>query len=395
MAQPGDCYNAYDFDAQARWRLPRPLYDYVAGGADDERTLAENSAAFDRCALVPNVLRDVRQVDMARRVLGSDLAWPVLLAPTGMSRMFHSDGERGVARAAGESGVAYCLSTMGSESIETIAASGRGPKMYQLYLLTDDALNFAAIDRAKAAGYAGLILTVDTLVAGNRERDLRSGLTVPPRLGLGSLMHFAARPRWVLDYLRAGRFTMPNVAASGAADADLSTLGAFFAARMERYVSWDRVARIADHWGGPFAIKGIQAPDDAARAIAAGASAVIVSNHGGRQLDGVAATFDLLGDVVDAVAGRGEVILDGGVRRGTHIVKALAMGARAVMLGRPYVYALASFGEPGVARLLSLLHAEMARTLALLGCASLDELSRAHLRRADTALARPPYMIRP
>lgn len=384
MAGLSKCHNARDFQQAAARRLPRPLYDYVAGGADDEVTLAANTAAFDRYQLVPRFLRDVRAIDMRRRVLGCDLAMPLILAPTGMSRLFHSDGERGVARAAGRGGVGYALSTMASAGIEDVARAAAGPKIYQLYLLADDALNLAAIDRCKAAGFDALCLTVDTIVAGNRERDLRSGLTIPPRFTPASLLRFAARPGWVIDYLRGGRFSLPNVAAAGAkADADLSTLAAFFASRMERHISWDRVARLVRHWGGPFAVKGLQTADDAAQAALAGASAVIVSNHGGRQLDAGAATIDLVADIVDAVGDRIEVILDGGVRRGSHIVKALAMGARAVTIGRPYVHALAAHGEAGVSRLIDLLKLELARDLALLGCASVDEVGRHHLRRAD------------
>ena len=382
-----DCHNASDFAAAARRRLPKPLFDYIEGGSDDENTQRANVAAFDRYNLAPHYLCDVRSIDMRRTVLGCSLGWPLILSPTGMSRMFHPDGECGVAIEAARSGVGYSLSTMGSASIETIGAASTGPKIYQLYLLADDALNFAAIDRAKAAGFNALCLTVDTVVAGNRERDTRSGLSIPPKIGFGSLLQFVAQPGWCIDYLRGGRFTMPNIAPPGQTATDISTLAAFFAGKMERHISWQRVERIAAHWGGPLAIKGLQTSTDAIRAAAHGASAVIVSNHGGRQLDGSAATIDLVADIVDAAGDRIEVILDGGVRRGTHIVKALAMGARACMAGRPYVYALASYGQPGVSRLLELLRTETERALALLGCASIDELDRDHLRLADKAPA--------
>jgi L-lactate dehydrogenase (cytochrome) len=376
-----DCHNAYHFEAAARARLPKPLFDYIAGGSDDESTRRANVAAFDRYTLVPNYMRDIRTVDMRRSVLGCDLEWPLILAPTGMSRMFHPDGERGVAIEAARSGCGYALSTMASDSIENIAEASGGPKIYQLYLLADDSLNFAAIDRCKAAGYDAVCLTVDTIVAGNRERDLRSGLTIPPRFTLNSLLQFAARPGWCLDYVLGGRFSMPNIAPPGSAATDIATLAGFFAEKMERHIGWDRVERLIAYWGGPFAIKGLQAPSDVVRAADAGVTAVIISNHGGRQLDGAAATIDLVADIVDAAEDRIEVILDGGVRRGTHVVKALAMGARAVMTGRPYVYALAAHGQPGVARLLDLLRRETERALALLGCASIDQLGRHHLRR--------------
>lgn len=388
MPRLAQCFGTADYEDAARSRLPRPLFDYISGAADDEKTAAANVASFDRYDLVPRYLTDVTQVSAATRVLGCDLAWPLILAPTGMSRMFHPDGEQGVASAAAAAGCGYALSTMATASIEEIGAIGTGPKIYQLYLLADDALNFASIDRCKAAGFDALCLTVDTIVAGNRERDLRSGLTVPPRLTPASLASFVRRPRWCLGYLGGGTFSLPNVTAQG--EGDLSTLAAFFASKMEAHISWERVAKIAAYWGGPFAIKGLQRADDALRAADAGATAVILSNHGGRQLDGGAATIDLVADIVDAVGDRVEVILDGGVRRGSHIVKALAMGARACMTGRPYLYALSAFGAPGVARWLSAMHQETLRTMALIGCASIDDIERGHLRLGGMA---PAFLV--
>ncbi|MDB5686174.1 MAG: hypothetical protein JWR77_763 [Rhizorhabdus sp.] len=380
MARPGGCYNIADFERRARNRLPAPLYHYIAGGADDELTRTANTRAFDRYELVPDYLRDIRTIDMRRTVLGCDLGWPLILAPTGMTRLFHAAGEQGVAIEAARSGAGYALSTMATASIEEIAKVSAGPKIFQLYLLNDEALNFAVIDRCKAAGFDAICLTVDTIVAGNRERDLRTGLTIPPKLSLAGLMAFAMRPGWCFDYLRGAKFCLPNI--GDGAGGDLSTLAAYFAARMERNISWASVERLAAYWGGPFAIKGLQSPSDARLAASFGASAVILSNHGGRQLDGVPPTIDLVADMVDAVGDRIEVILDGGIRRGSHIVKALAMGARACMTGRPYLYGLAAYGTPGVARVLELLRGETERTLALLGCAGVDELGRAHIRMA-------------
>jgi L-lactate dehydrogenase (cytochrome) len=379
MARTGDCYNIGDFEVQARKRLPTPLYHYIAGGADDELTTGANVRAFDRYELVPNYLRDIRAIDMRRRVLGCDLAWPLILAPTGMTRLFHRDGEAGVAREAARSGVGYTLSTMATTSIEAIAALPGGPRLFQLYLLNDEALNFEMIDRCKAAGYDALCLTVDTVVAGNRERDLRTGLTIPPRLDLAGMVQFAMRPRWCIDYICGARIDLPNIPGGGG---NLSTLAAYFASHMEQNITWANVERLIAYWGKPFAIKGLQSPRDARLALSAGASAVILSNHGGRQLDGTPPTIDLLADMVDAVGDRMEVILDGGIRRGAHIARALAIGARACMTGRPYLYGLASHGAPGVARVLALLRGELERTLGLLGCAHVDELDRGHVRSA-------------
>ncbi|MET0659514.1 MAG: alpha-hydroxy acid oxidase [Steroidobacteraceae bacterium] len=381
MSGLAHCFNTADFEQAARRRLPAPLYHYIVGGADDELTTRANTRAFDRYDLVPRYLRDVRTIDMRRKVLGSELAWPLILAPTGMTRLFHPAGECAVAAAAAQQGIAYSLSTMASTSIEDVAAVCSGPKIFQLYLLNDDGLNKEMIDRCLAAGFDALCLTVDTIWAGNRERDLRTGLTVPPRLTARSLMSFLTHPLWCAGYFGRGRFSLPNITARGG-DSDLSTLTAYFAARMERHISWDRVERLIRHWGKPFAIKGLQAREDVQAAANVGCTAVIVSNHGGRQLDGVPATVDLVADLVDNVDERLEIILDGGMRRGAHIVKALAMGARACMTGRPYLYGLASFGQPGVARVLELLRGETERTLALLGCASVDDLGRDHLRRA-------------
>jgi len=383
MPRLAQCFGTADYEDAARCRLPGPLFDYIRGAADDEKTAAANVASFDRYDLVPRYLTDVTQVNAATRVLGCDLAWPLILAPTGMSRMFHPDGEQGVAIAAADAGCGYALSTMATASIEDIGAISAGPKIYQLYLLADDDLNFASIDRCKTAGFDALCLTVDTIVAGNRERDLRSGLTVPPRLTPSSLASFMRRPGWCLGYLAGGKFSLPNVTVGG--EGDLSTLAAFFASKMEAHISWERIAKIAAYWGRPFAIKGLQCADDARRAAEAGATAVILSNHGGRQLDGGAATIDLVADIVDAVGDRVEVILDGGVRRGSHIVKALAMGARACMTGRPYLYALSAFGAPGVERWLSAMHQETLRTMALIGCASIGDIGRGHLRLAGMA----------
>lgn len=377
MIQLDDCFNLFDFEEAARQRLPSSLYHYLVGGADDEITKAANTAAFDKYTLVPRYLRDVRKVDLRRTVFGCDLDWPVFLSPTGMTRLFHPDGEIAVAAEAARCGAGYSLSTMATTSIEAVAAASKGPKMYQLYLLNDDALNFEMIDRCKAANYDVLCLTVDTAVAGNRERDLRCGLTVPPRINRRNFFGFAMRPGWCFRFFAGGGVTLPNIPAGEGGD--LGTLTAYFASKMEQNITWSRVERLMAHWGKPFVIKGLQSVEDARDAAACGVTGIIVSNHGGRQLDGAAATVDLIANVVDAVGDKLEVVLDSGVRRGSHIVKALAMGARACMLGRPYLYGISAFGQPGVQRVLELLRKEIERTMALIGCVNLDQLARHHV----------------
>lgn len=390
MARLHDCVNLHDFEAAARQRLPGALFHYIDGGADDELTRRANTSAFERYHLVPECLRDVGRVDLRRRVFGMDLAWPVLLAPTGLTRVFHPDGEIAVAEEAAHAGIAYALSTMATSGIEEVGRASRGPKIYQLYLFKDDAANLEMIERCRAAGYDALCLTVDTVVAGNRERDFRSGLTVPPRLNRRNLLDFASRPGWCLRYLAHGGVTLPNIPAGDSqGPRSLGTLSAYFAANMEQHISWARIERLMAHWNKPFIIKGLQSVADARQAAASGVAGIIVSNHGGRQLDGGAATVNLVGNIVDAVGDRLDVVLDGGVRRGTHVVKALAMGARACMIGRPYLYGLAAFGQPGVARVLALLRQETARTLALLGCAGVDEVDRRHIVPAG---ALPDFM---
>jgi len=381
MTGLNDCYSFADFEHAARRRLPHPLFDYIAGGADDEATLGRNTDAFDRYVLAPRYATGVGAIDLSMRVLGCDLKWPLILAPTGMNRMFHPDGELAVAQEAARHGIGFTLSTMATTSIEHIAATGSSPRIFQLYLMADEALNFETIERCKAAGYDAICVTIDTIVAGNRERDLRSGLTVPPKLQMASLLSFLSHPGWCLRYLSGGRFSLPNVAAGESGD--ISTLAGFFAEKMEKNITWDRIGKLAAHWDGPFAVKGIQCADDALKAADAGATAVIISNHGGRQLDGTDATINLVADIVDQVGGRIEVIADGGFRRGSHIVKAMAMGATACMTGRSYLYGLSAFGRPGVARVLDLLYAEVCRTMSLIGCEGLTDLDRSFIKRAN------------
>lgn len=381
-----NCHNIADLRLRAKRKLPPALFNFMDGGADDEVTLRRNTSAFDDYEILPRHLSDVSNISLETTVLGQTIAAPIILAPTGMSRLFHHDGERAVVRAAAEAGVYYSLSTASSVSLEDVAAETSGPKMFQLYIHRDRDLTRELMTRAKDAGYQAACVTIDTAVLGNRERDLYSGLTVPPRLTLKSLLGFAARPKWAINYLSHGKVGSPNVEHRiDAYSRNASTIMAYVNSQFDPGVTWDDVAEIAEAWGGPFAVKGVMSPTDAVRAADAGASAVIVSNHGGRQLDGASATVDLLAESVDALQGRAEVILDGGVRRGTHVLKALALGATACMMGRPYLWGLAAGGQPGVTHFLGLLQSEIERSMALTGCRSVEEITREYIRRRPTA----------
>jgi len=385
------CNNTADFRKLARKRLPAPLFHYIDGGADDEITMARNTGAFDDVALIPNGLADLTGLSTQRRVLGCDLTMPLFCSPTGMSRLFHPEGERAVARAAAAAGTMYSLSTLSTVSIEEIGALTNGSKCFQIYIHKDRALTFEFIERCKAAKFDALCLTIDTLVAGNRERDLVTGMVMPPRLTTSSLASFALHPAWAWGYLTGARFELANVAHKiGQGSDSLVSVMDYVNAQFDRTITWDDAAKAIAAWGGPFAIKGVMSVADARRAVEIGASAIMVSNHGGRQLDGSTAPFDQLDAICDAVGGQLEIILDGGVRRGTHVLKALAMGATACSTGRGYLYALAAGGQAGVARALTRFQAELERDMILMGIASLDQLDRSKLRdlrRAHSALA--------
>lgn len=372
--------NTKDFHEAARRVLPAPIYHYLAGGADDEWSLANNEKAFQRYQLMPQYLRNVSAIDTSTSVLGTTLAAPIILSPTGMSRLFHHQKETAVARAAASAGLMYSLSTMGTTSIEDVGRVATGPKMFQIYIHKDRSLTEEFVDRAKGAGYTALCLTVDTPLAGNRERDSRTRFEMPPKLKLKSLWSFASHPRWTLNLLRYPDFGLANL--SGRQDAFAGgAMGVikYVNSQFDRTITWDDVARVIERWGGPFVIKGVQSPADARRAVDVGASAIMISNHGGRQLDFAPAPIDCVVPIREAIGDALELIVDGGVRRGTDIVKALALGADAVSIGRPYLYALAAGGEAGVRRILSLLREELERDMALLGASSLNDITRQHV----------------
>ena len=375
------CYNLKDLRKLARRRLPAPMYHYMRGGADDETSLRRNTAAFDHYELLPRYLVDVEKIDAGVTVLGQELEWPLFLSPTGMSRIFHHEGEVGAARAAHRSGTLYSLSTLGSTSIEDVAAASDGPRMFQIYVLRDPGLNREFIERCREARYSALCLTVDVPVGGNRERDYYTGMTVPPKLTFMSKLDVARHVRWAYRYVTSGGAEMANFAHRIRDSEDTNLMG-YVGRQFDKTVNWDDAARMIEQWGGPFAIKGVMCVEDARRSVEAGASAVMLSNHGGRQLDGVPAPVDLVRDVRDAIGDAAEVIVDGGVRRGTHVLKALALGATACSTGRGYLYGLGAGGEAGVDRALKILRDEVERGLALLGCVRARDLDERYVREA-------------
>ncbi len=370
------CNNVEDFRRLARKRLPAPLFHYIDGGADDEVTLRRNTDAFNNVSLIPDGLADVADLDMSTTVLGQKIEWPVFLAPTGMSRLFHHDGERAAAKAAYKYGTMYSLSTLSTVSIEDVGAVTDGPKMFQIYIHKDRGLTREFIERCKASNFSALCLTIDTLVAGNRERDLVTGMVMPPKLTLSSLLSFAYHWKWAFNYLTHEKFQLANVADRiDKGTSSLVSVMDYLNSQFDQSITWKDAEEFIQAWNGPFAIKGVMSVADAQKAVDVGASAIMISNHGGRQLDGSTAPFDQLPAIVDAVGGKIEIILDGGVRRGTHVLKALALGADACTIGRGYLYALAAGGQEGVERALSRLKGEIERDMKLMGCSNLGQLS--------------------
>ena len=376
-----DCHNIDDFRKLAKQRLPWPVFDYIDGAADDEITKARNTSAFDEVDLVPDVLAGVAEIDTSRTIMGRKCALPLILSPTALQRAFHRDGERAVAKAAEKFGVWFGISSLATHSIEEIAALTGGPKLFQLYVHKDAGLNTSMIERCQAAKFDALALTVDTIVSGKRERCLRSGFTTPPRFSASALWSYATRPRWTLDYVFGPKFRLPNLdehVQEGTGKA--VSIQDYFNTMLDTNMDWDTAARIRQDWGGTFALKGVMSAADARRAVEIGADAIWISNHGGRQLDGSRAPFDQLREIVDAVGGEIEIILDGGVRRGTHVLKGLAAGATAASGGRLYLYALAAAGQVGVERALTILKEEIERAMRLMGVTSVDQLNPDRLR---------------
>lgn len=372
-----NCYKTSDFRQLAKSRLPSPIFHYIDGGSDDEVTMGRNTAAFDAVDLVPNVLAGVDSVDLTTHVLGKELNMPLFMSPTAMQRLFHHDGELALAEAAAKLGTMFGVSTIGTRSIEELGEYSDAPKLFQIYVHNDPGLTDDLIERCKAARFDALALTVDTIVAGNRERDFATGMTTPPKLTIRSMLSFLAHPDWLSNYLFRPKFDLPNISKYIDVGSKVqSSVMDYIDQQLKRSISWDDAARMIEAWGGPFAIKGVMSVGDARRAVDIGASAIMISNHGGRQLDGSRAPFDQLPAIVDAVGGDIEIIVDGGVRRGSHVLKALAMGATACSGGRLYLYALAAAGAAGVERAMTLLRNEIERDMLLMGCRRVADLKR-------------------
>ncbi|MFN0029471.1 MAG: alpha-hydroxy acid oxidase [Acidimicrobiales bacterium] len=371
--------NVEDLRGLARRRLPSGVFDYIDGAAEDERSLADATAAFARIGFSPRVLRDVSAIDTTTTLFGRTLPFPVVLSPTGFSRIADPQGELAVARAARRANLSYTLSTMATRSIEEVRSVSDGDLWFQVYVWRDRALVASMLERAAAAGYSTIVITVDTAVLGRRERDVRRGFTLPPKIGLDTILSGALKPSWTAAFVRAEPIVFANMATSGTGVGDGSTavnLAQYINSQFDPALSWADIDWFRRQWKGRVVIKGIQSVADARLAVEHGVDAIALSNHGGRQLDGAPAPIDLVAPVADAVGGSVTILCDGGVRRGSDIVKALALGADAVMIGRAYLYGLGAAGERGVDHVLQFLQEGMTRTMALCGAASVKELDR-------------------
>jgi len=375
-----NCHNVEDFRKLAKKKLPSPIFHYIDGGSDDEVTLKRNTESFNKCDLIPNVLTGASDIDLSTNVLGQKIDFPLFLSATAMHRLYNHAGERATAKAADKMGTMFGTSTMSTTSIEDIGELTNGPKLFQLYIHKDKGLTNSLIERCKKSGFKSMCLTVDAVVAGNRERDRRTGFSTPPRLTLGSLLSFALHPTWSLNYLFRKKFELSNVmhATDKGSKIDQSVIN-YMDEQFETKMNWSDAEYCVKKWGGPFALKGVMSVEDTKKAIDIGCTAVIISNHGGRQLDGSRTPFDQLAEIVDAVGNKIEVILDGGIKRGTHVLKALALGAKACSFGKPYLFALGAGGQQGVEALLEKMKAEINRDMILMGCKSIKDLNRSKI----------------
>ena len=374
------CVNYHDFEKLAKQRLPSPIYNYIAGGADDEVTMRRNTEAFNQCDLVPNVLRGVQHVDLSTEVMGQKLKLPIYCSPTALQRLFHHQGEHAVAGAAEKFGTLFGVSSLGTVSMEKIAKNFDIPQVYQFYFHKNRDLNKAMMDRAKACGVEVMMLTVDSITGGNRERDLRTGFSIPFRLTMSGMWEFIRKPNWAINYLLHEKFSLPQLQEHIDMKGNSSSIGDYFTNMLDPSMNWQDVADMVKYWNGQFCLKGIISVEDAKRAVEIGCTGIVVSNHGGRQLDGSRSSFDQLAEIVDAVGDDIDVLFDSGVQRGSHVLKALSIGAKAVGIGRMYLYALAAAGQPGVERVLGLMQSEIERDMKLMGCTSISQLQRHHVK---------------
>ena len=378
-----NCHNVNDFRDLAKKNIPSPIFHYIDGGADDEITLKRNTESFDKCDLVPNVLKGVEDIDLSIKILGKEITLPFFLSPTALQRLFHHEGEIGVGKAAEKYNTFFGISSLSTSSVESIS-NLKTPKMFQLYFHKDRDLTKSMIDKCKLHKIDALALTVDTITGGNRERDLRTGFTSPPKLTFKSLLSFATRPNWTINYLLREKFDLPFLSSHHKQGTNIAiSVSDYFSNMLDQRMNWKDAEEIKKHWNGPFCLKGIMSVEDARNAVKIGATAIMVSNHGGRQLDGSRAPFDQLKEILDAVGGQIEVICDGGIRRGTHMLKALSLGANACSGGRLYLYALASGGHKGVIKTIENLKNELERDMKLMGCSKISDLTRQNLRFRD------------
>jgi L-lactate dehydrogenase (cytochrome) len=382
-----DCHNVSDLRKLAKRNLPWPVFNYLDGGADDELTLAWNTTAFNDYELLPSQLNDISNIDLSTTVLGQKIDWPVILSPTGASRLFHHDAEPAVVRAANKFGTIYSLSTLGTTTIEEVGGICEGPKMYQIYVFKDRSITRDFVQRCKDQNYDAICLTVDTQIAGNRERDLVTGFGIPPKFNARSIWSYALHFPWTIRAILKPNFDLVNVTSSPSVSNEIDEgVIEYINSQFDRTLNWKDVEWLASQWDGPLVIKGIQTVSDAEKAVDSGATAVMLSNHGGRQLETAPAPVDCIAPIADKLRDRLEIICDGGIRRGTHIVKALALGANACSIGRGYLFGLAAGGQRGVEHALGLLKTELERTMGLAGCNSVDKLGNAYIRRRGSRI---------
>ena len=375
-----DCYSFNDFRKLAKKNLPAPIFHYIDGGSDDEVTLKRNTESFLKCDLVPNILASVGEPDLSTTVFGQKIDMPLFLSPVAMQRLFHHEGDRASAKAAEKFGTFYSMSTMANSSIEEISNISGGPKMFQIYIHKLKGLTDNLIDRCKSSGFKSMCLTVDTVTAGNRERDHYWGFATPPKLNAKSILGFMKRPKWTFNYLTHKKFEMANVKAFTKKGTSIATnVMEYINEQYDPAMSWKDAEYCIKRWGGPFAIKGLMSVEDAKRAVDIGASAILLSNHGGRQLDGSRSPFDQLPAIKDAVGDKLEIILDGGIRRGTHVLKALSLGATACSFGKGFLFGLGAGGQAGVEQVLKRMRDELRRDMILLGCKTIKELNKSKI----------------